>query len=61
MKLKPKIYFLIAIVSGITFFALVYLKIEFMTYGFLGVSIGGLIRGFIEQSKLDKEEINNKT
>jgi len=60
MKLSPKTYFILSAILGVTFFVLLYLKINFITYGFLGASIGACLRGFYEQSKENKE-INNKT
>jgi len=60
MKLSPRTYFILAAVLGLTFFVLTYLKIEFMTYGFLGASIGSLLRGFYEENKISKE-LKNKT
>ena len=59
MKLSPRTYFILAAVMGITFFVLIYLKIDFMTYGFLGVAIGSLFRGFYEENKKSKEIKNN--
>ena len=60
MKLKPQAYFILSAVFGVTFFVLVYLKIDFLRYGFLGAAIGASIRGFYEQSKINKE-IKDKT
>jgi hypothetical protein len=60
MKLKPKTYFILAAIFGVTFFVLLYLKIDFLRYGFLGAAIGACIRGFYEQSKVNKE-IKDKT
>jgi len=59
MKLKPRIYFILSGVFIVVFFVLLYLKIDFMRYGFLGLSIGGLIRGFYEESKESKKIKDN--
>lgn len=55
MKLKSRVFFILSVVLGITFFVLLFLKIDFVTYGFLGGSIGAVWRGFYEQKKENKE------
>jgi len=59
MKLRPRAFFVLSAVFIIVFVVLLFLKIEFMTYGFLGLSIGALIRGFYEESKESKKLKNN--
>jgi len=54
MKFNSKFYFIISIVLGATFLVLRVLKIEFITFGFLGGSIGAVLRGFYEQKKEKK-------
>jgi hypothetical protein len=46
MKPRSKVYFILAVIFGITFFVLLFLKIDFLRYGLLGASIGAGIRGF---------------
>jgi len=55
MKLRPRTYFILSAVLIVVFVVLLILKIDFITYGFLGASIGALIRGFYEESKEVKE------
>jgi len=59
VRLKPRAYFILSGILIVVFFVLLYLKIDFMTYGFLGGSIGALIRGFYEESKERKKLKNN--
>lgn len=59
MKLRPRFYFVLSGVLIVVFVVLLYLKIEFMTYGFLGASIGALIRGFYEEKKEIKKLKDN--
>jgi len=59
MKLKPRHYFILSGIFIVVFFILIYLKIEAMRYGILGLSIGALIRGFYEESKESKRLKNN--
>ncbi|HSU28645.1 MAG TPA: hypothetical protein VLJ68_09710 [Chitinophagaceae bacterium] len=54
MKFTPRAYFILSAALIVTFFVLIYLKIDFLTYGFLGGAIGSLIRGFYEESKINK-------
>lgn len=51
MKFGPKAFFILSAVLGAVFFVLLVLKIDFMTYAFLGGAIGSCWRGFYEQSK----------
>ena len=59
MRLKPRAYFILSGILIVVFFVLLYLKVDFMTYGFLGGAIGALIRGFYEESKERKKLKNN--
>ena len=54
MKFTPRAYFILSAVLITVFFVLIYLKIDFITYGFLGGAIGSFIRGFYEESKISK-------
>jgi len=59
MKFRPRTYFILSAVLIVVFVVLLYLKIDFITYGFLGASIGALIRGFYEESKESKKIKSN--
>lgn len=54
MKFNSKFYFILSVVLAFAFIVLIALKIDFITFGFLGGSIGSLLRGFYEQGKEKK-------
>jgi len=60
MKRGPRLFYLLSAVFAVVFIVLIITKTDFITYGFLGASIGALIRGFMEESKKAKleKEIN---
>lgn len=54
LKFNSKFYFILSGVLLSIFIVLIGLHIDFITYGFLGGSIGSLLRGFHEQGKEKK-------